>query len=53
MPLLILDRDGVINQDSDNYIRSLEDWTPVPGSIEAIAVCQLWTKGGGKGARKV
>ena len=37
MPLLILDRDGVINQDSDNYIRSLEDWTPVPGSIEAIA----------------
>ena len=37
MPLLILDRDGVINQDSDDYIRSLEDWIPVPGSIEAIA----------------
>ncbi len=37
MGLLILDRDGVINQDSDGYIRSLADWTPVPGSIEAIA----------------
>ena len=37
MPLLVLDRDGVINQDSDDYIRSLEDWVPVPGSIEAIA----------------
>lgn len=37
MSLLILDRDGVINQDSDDYIRSLEDWVPVPGSIEAIA----------------
>lgn len=37
MALLILDRDGVINQDSDDYIRSLDDWQPVPGSIEAIA----------------
>ena len=37
MPLLILDRDGVINLDSDDYIRSLDDWIPVPGSIEAIA----------------
>lgn len=37
MPLLILDRDGVINLDSDDYIRSLEDWVPVPGSVEAIA----------------
>ncbi|TDG15787.1 D-glycero-beta-D-manno-heptose 1,7-bisphosphate 7-phosphatase [Seongchinamella unica] len=37
MPLLILDRDGVINQDSDDYIRCLDDWVPVPGSIEAIA----------------
>ena len=37
MPLLILDRDGVINQDSDDYIRSLADWAPIPGSIEAIA----------------
>ena len=37
MPLIILDRDGVINFDSDNYIRSLEEWVPIPGSIEAIA----------------
>jgi histidinol-phosphate phosphatase family protein len=37
MGLLILDRDGVINADSDNYIRSLDDWEPIPGSIAAIA----------------
>ena len=37
MKLIILDRDGVINQDSDNYIKSLEEWVPIPGSIEAIA----------------
>ena len=37
MPLLILDRDGVINQDSDEYIRCVADWVPIPGSIEAIA----------------
>ncbi|MGH8462812.1 MAG: D-glycero-beta-D-manno-heptose 1,7-bisphosphate 7-phosphatase [Pseudomonas sp.] len=37
MKLLILDRDGVINQDSDAYINSLEEWIPIPGSIEAIA----------------
>ena len=37
MALLILDRDGVINQDSDNYIRCVADWIPIPGSIEAIA----------------
>jgi D-glycero-D-manno-heptose 1,7-bisphosphate phosphatase len=35
--LLILDRDGVINQDSDAYIKSVEEWIPIPGSIEAIA----------------
>lgn len=37
MKLIILDRDGVINQDSDAYIKSLEEWIPIPGSIEAIA----------------
>lgn len=37
MGLLILDRDGVINKDSDDYIRSLAQWQPIPGSIEAIA----------------
>ena len=36
-PLIILDRDGVINHDSDAYIRSPEDWTPIAGSIAAIA----------------
>ncbi len=37
MPLVILDRDGVINQDSDQYIRCSADWQPIPGSMEAIA----------------
>ena len=37
MKLLILDRDGVINQDSDAYIKSLDEWIPIPGSIETIA----------------
>lgn len=35
--LVLLDRDGVINQDSDDYIRTLDEWHPIPGSIEAIA----------------
>src|SRR5438552_3799866 len=37
MKLIILDRDGVINHDSDAYIKSPEEWTPIPGSVEAIA----------------
>lgn len=37
MKLIILDRDGVINYDSDAYIKSLEEWIPLPGSIAAIA----------------
>lgn len=37
MQLVILDRDGVINQDSEHYIRSPEDFIPLPGSLEAIA----------------
>lgn len=37
MPLIVLDRDGVINEDSDDYVRSVAQWQPVPGSIEAIA----------------
>ncbi|MFA5959389.1 MAG: D-glycero-beta-D-manno-heptose 1,7-bisphosphate 7-phosphatase [Tatlockia sp.] len=35
--IILLDRDGVINQDSWNYIKSAEEFIPVPGSIEAIA----------------
>lgn len=35
--LVILDRDGVINEDSDDYIKSAEEWVPIPGSLEAIA----------------
>jgi len=35
--LIILDRDGVINEDSDEYIKSPEEWHAIPGSLEAIA----------------
>jgi D-glycero-D-manno-heptose 1,7-bisphosphate phosphatase len=35
--LIILDRDGVINYDSDQYVRSTEEWRAIPGSLEAIA----------------
>ena len=37
MKLIILDRDGVINEDSDAYIKSPDEWVPIPGSLEAIA----------------
>lgn len=37
MKLIVLDRDGVINEDSDEYIKSPEEWVPIPGSLEAIA----------------
>jgi len=37
MKLVILDRDGVINEDSDQYIKSPEEWCPIPGSLDAIA----------------
>ena len=36
-PTVILDRDGVINADSDAYIKSVAEWQPLPGSIEAMA----------------
>lgn len=38
MKLVILDRDGVINQDSANFIKSPAEWIPIPGSLEAIAL---------------
>lgn len=37
MKLLILDRDGVINHDSDAYIKTLDEWLPIASSITAIA----------------
>jgi D-glycero-D-manno-heptose 1,7-bisphosphate phosphatase len=37
MKLVILDRDGVINQDSDQFIKTPDEWKPIPGSLEAIA----------------
>ena len=37
MKLIILDRDGVINEDSEDYIKSPDEWIPIPGSIDAIA----------------
>ncbi len=41
--LILLDRDGVINFDSSDYIKSPEEWIPIPGSLEAIA--ELTRKG--------
>jgi D-glycero-D-manno-heptose 1,7-bisphosphate phosphatase len=35
--LIVLDRDGVINYDSEQFIKSPEEWRPIPGSLEAIS----------------
>lgn len=45
MSWVILDRDGVVNEDSDAYIKSPAEWTPIPGSPEAVA---LLTRSGRK-----
>ena len=37
MKLVILDRDGVINEDAPDYVKSPDEWHPIPGSLEAIA----------------
>jgi|SRR5438105_9942503 len=37
MKLIILDRDGTINEDRDDYVKSPEEWVPLPGALEAIA----------------
>ena len=37
MKLVILDRDGVINEDLEGYVKTPEEWKPIPGSLEAIA----------------
>ena len=45
VPLVILDRDGVINRESPDFIRTPAEWQPLPGSLEAIArLCRAgWT----------
>jgi len=42
MKLIILDRDGVINHDSAQFIKSPEEWKPIRGSLEAIAKLNQW-----------
>lgn len=37
MNLVILDRDGVINYDSPEHVKSPEEWRPIPGTLEAVA----------------
>lgn len=37
MKLIILDRDGTINADSDEFVKSPQEWQPLPGALEAIA----------------
>lgn len=37
MKFIILDRDGVVNFDSDQFIKTPDEWKPIPGSLEAIA----------------
>jgi D-glycero-D-manno-heptose 1,7-bisphosphate phosphatase len=41
MKLVILDRDGVINEDSDQFIKNENEWVALPGSIEAITALSL------------
>lgn len=37
MKLIILDQDGVITEESNGYMRSVDEWRPIPGSLQAIA----------------
>lgn len=37
MKIVILDRDGTINEDRDDYVKSPDEWVPIPGALEAIA----------------
>lgn len=38
MKLIILDRDGVINRDSDEFVKSVDEWIPLEGSMDAVAL---------------
>ena len=35
--LVILDRDGTINEDRDDFVKTVDEWVPIPGALEAIA----------------
>ena len=37
MKLIILDRDGTLNEDRDDYVKSPDEWVPLPGALEAVA----------------
>jgi D-glycero-D-manno-heptose 1,7-bisphosphate phosphatase len=37
LKLVILDRDGTINEDRDDFVKSADEWVPRPGALEAIA----------------
>jgi len=37
LKLVVLDRDGTINEDRDDYVKSADEWVPLPGALEAIA----------------
>jgi D-glycero-D-manno-heptose 1,7-bisphosphate phosphatase len=37
MKLVIIDRDGTVNEDREDYVKSADEWVPIPGSLEAIA----------------
>jgi D-glycero-D-manno-heptose 1,7-bisphosphate phosphatase len=37
MKLVILDRDGTINEDRDDFVKSADEWVPLPGALQAIA----------------
>ena len=41
MKIVILDRDGVINEDSPNFIKSVAEWQPVPGSVSKRSPCSV------------
>lgn len=41
MPVIVLDRDGVINHDSDDYIKTPSEWIPISGSLSAIRALHL------------
>jgi D-glycero-D-manno-heptose 1,7-bisphosphate phosphatase len=37
MKLIVYDRDGTLNQDRDDYVKSADEWVPLPGALEAVA----------------